>query len=170
MKLFIAEKPSVAKAIAAELGVSGRGDGFINCRNDVVVTWCFGHLLEQAEPDAYLPDDIPKTKKGRKIWRMQDLPIFPQHWLMEAKTERGAKKQLSVIGKLLKSAATVVNAGDPDREGQLLVDDSPSSDSGFRRWTPPPSEKASPSSATTAATRACATPRADAPAPTGCSA
>lgn len=46
MKLFIAEKPSVAKAIAAELGVSGRGDGFINCRNDVVVTWCFGHLLE----------------------------------------------------------------------------------------------------------------------------
>ena len=123
MKLFIAEKPSVAKAIAAELGVSGRGDGFINCRNDVVVTWCFGHLLEQAEPDAYLPDDIPKTKKGRKIWRMQDLPIFPQHWLMEAKTERGAKKQLSVIGKLLKSAATVVNAGDPDREGQLLVDE-----------------------------------------------
>ena len=123
MKLFIAEKPSVAKAIAAELGVSGRGDGFINCRNDVVVTWCFGHLLEQAEPDAYLPDDIPKTKKGRKIWRMQDLPIFPQHWLMEAKSERGAKKQLSVIGKLLKSAATVVNAGDPDREGQLLVDE-----------------------------------------------
>ena len=123
MKLFIAEKPSVAKAIAAELGVSGRGDGFINCRNDVVVTWCFGHLLEQAEPDAYLPDDIPKTKKGRKIWRMQDLPIFPQHWLMEAKSERGAKKQLSVIGKWLKSAATGGNAGDPDREGQLLVDE-----------------------------------------------
>ena len=49
MKLFIAEKPSVAKAIAAELGVSGRGDGFINCRNDVVVTWCFGHLLEQVQ-------------------------------------------------------------------------------------------------------------------------
>ena len=115
MKLFIAEKPSVAKAIAAELGVSGRGDGFINCRNDVVVTWCFGHLLEQAEPDAYLPDDIPKTKKGRKIWRMQDLPIFPQHWLMEAKTERGAKKQLG-DRQIAKSAATVVNAGDPDRE------------------------------------------------------
>ena len=176
MKLFIAEKPSVAKAIAAELGVSGRGDGFINCRNDVVVTWCFGHLLEQAEPDAYLPDDIPKTKKGRKIWRMQDLPIFPQHWLMEAKTERGAKKQLSVIGKLLKSAATVVNAGDPDREGQLLVDEVLEH---FRARQPverfwvsavDPAEKASPSSATTAATRACATPRADAPAPTGCSA
>ena len=51
MKLFIAEKPSVAKAIAAELGVSGRGDGFINCRNDVVVTWCFGHLLSMAAPE-----------------------------------------------------------------------------------------------------------------------
>ncbi len=123
MKLFIAEKPSVAKAIAAELGVSSRGDGFISCRNDVVVTWCFGHLLEQAEPDAYLPDDIPKTKKGRKVWRMEDLPIFPKSWVMEAKTERGAKKQLSVIGKLLKNASAVVNAGDPDREGQLLVDE-----------------------------------------------
>ena len=175
MKLFIAEKPSVAKAIAAELGVSGRGDGFINCRNDVVVTWCFGHLLEQAEPDAYLPDDIPKTKKGRKIWRMQDLPIFPQHWLMEAKSERGAKKQLSVIGKLLKSAATGATPTARDSSSSTRCSstsgpDSPSSDSGFRRWTPPPSEKASPSSATTAATRACATPRADAPAPTGCSA
>ena len=123
MKLFIAEKPSVAKAIAAELGVASRGDGFINCKNDIVVTWCFGHLLEQAEPDAYLPDDIPKTKKGRKVWRMEDLPIFPSRWRMEAKTERGAKKQLAVIGKLLKTAASVVNAGDPDREGQLLVDE-----------------------------------------------
>ena len=101
MKLFIAEKPSVAKAIAAELGVSGRGDGFINCQNDVVVTWCFGHLLEQAEPDAYLPDDIPKTKKGRKIWRMHDLPIFKQHRDIDAKTPRRANKKLSEIGKLL---------------------------------------------------------------------
>lgn len=123
MKLFIAEKPSVAKAISTELGVVSRGNGFITCKNDTVVTWCFGHLLEQAEPDAYLPDDIPKTKKGKKIWRLQDLPIFPQSWIMLTKGDAGAKKQLAAIGKLLKSATSVVNAGDPDREGQLLVDE-----------------------------------------------
>lgn len=123
MKLFIAEKPSVAKAISTELGVVSRGNGFITCKNDTVVTWCFGHLLEQAEPDAYLPDDIPKTKKGKKIWRLQDLPIFPQSWIMLTKGDAGTKKQLAAIGKLLKTATSVVNAGDPDREGQLLVDE-----------------------------------------------
>lgn len=123
MKLFIAEKPSVAKAIATELGVVSRGNGFITCKQDTVVTWCFGHLLEQAEPDAYLPDDIPKTKKGKKVWRLQDLPIFPKTWQMLTKGDAGAKKQLSAIGKLLKTASSVVNAGDPDREGQLLVDE-----------------------------------------------
>ena len=123
MKLFIAEKPSVAKAIATELGVVSRGNGFITCKQDTVVTWCFGHLLEQAEPDAYLPDDIPKTKKGKKVWRLQDLPIFPKTWQMLTKGDAGAKKQLFAIGKLLKTASSVVNAGDPDREGQLLVDE-----------------------------------------------
>ena len=54
MRLFIAEKPSVAKAIAAELGETDRGDGFIQCGTDKI-TWCFGHMLEQAEPDDYTP-------------------------------------------------------------------------------------------------------------------
>ena len=121
--LFIAEKPSLAKAIADGLGVVKRQNGFIECRDDAVVTWCFGHLLEQAEPDAYLPDDIPKTKKGKKIWRLQDLPIFPTEWKVLVKKDKGVKQQLSAIGKLIKSSAVVVNAGDPDREGQLLVDE-----------------------------------------------
>ena len=77
MRLFIAEKPSVAKAIAEELGVVRRDASSITCKDDNIVTWCFGHLLEQAEPDDYLPDNIPRTKKGKKIWRIQDLPIFP---------------------------------------------------------------------------------------------
>ena len=121
--LFIAEKPSLAKAIADGLGIVKRQNGFIECRDDAVVTWCFGHLLEQAEPDAYLPDDIPKTKKGTKIWRLQDLPIFPTEWKVLVKKDKGVKQQLSAIGKLIKSSAVVVNAGDPDREGQLLVDE-----------------------------------------------
>ncbi|WP_443743362.1 DNA topoisomerase 3, partial [Sutterella sp.] len=121
--LYIAEKPSVAKAIAAELGVLKRDDGFLSCRDDVAVTWCFGHLLEQAEPDAYLPDDVPKTKKGTKVWRLADLPIFPKEWLCVPRGDKGVRKQLSTIGRLLKSARELVNAGDPDREGQLLVDE-----------------------------------------------
>ena len=123
MRLFIAEKPSVAKAIVAELGYVTRGDGFITCKDGSVVTWCFGHLLEQAEPDAYLPDDVPRTKKGSKVWRFEDLPIYPKNWKLLPKNDKGVKKQLATIGKLLKKASLVVHAGDPDREGQLLVDE-----------------------------------------------
>jgi len=121
MRLFIAEKPSVAKAIAGELGIVSRSDGYIQCQSDTVVTWCFGHMLELAEPDAYTADDIPRGKSGKKYWREADLPIIPERWILHPKED--AKKQLAVIGKLLKQADTVVNAGDPDREGQLLVDE-----------------------------------------------
>lgn len=122
MRLFIAEKPSVAKAIATELGVTERGDGFLTCGDDIV-TWEFGHILEQAMPDHYLPDDIPKSAKGNKIWREDDLPIIPEQWVLLPKPD--AKKQLNVILKLLKdpTLSEICNAGDPDREGNLLVDE-----------------------------------------------
>lgn len=121
MRLFIAEKPSVAKAVAAELGVTGKGDGFIQC-GDSTITWCFGHMLEQADPDAYTPDDVPTSPAtGKKLWRVEDLPIIPTTWIMRPRDD--AKQQLAVIGKLLKQASEIVNAGDPDREGQLLVDE-----------------------------------------------
>jgi len=120
MRLFIAEKPSVAKAIAGELGVTSRGDGFIQCGNDTI-TWCFGHMLEQAGPDEYTADDVPTSPTtGKKLWRVEDLPIIPTAWIMKPRDD--AKQQLAVIGKLLQQASEVVNAGDPDREGQLLVD------------------------------------------------
>lgn len=120
MNLFIAEKPSVAKAIAGELGVTGKGDGFIQCGSDKV-TWCFGHMLEQAEPDDYTPSDVPRGQNGKKVWRADELPIIPTTWILMPKDD--AKKQLAAIGKLLKEADVIVNAGDPDREGQLLVDE-----------------------------------------------
>ena len=123
MRLFIAEKPSVAKAIAEELGVVRRDASSITCKDDNVVTWCFGHLLEQAEPDDYLPDNIPRTKKGKKIWRIQDLPIFPSEWIVAPRDDAGVQCQLNAIGAFIKRADTLVNAGDPDREGQLLVDE-----------------------------------------------
>ncbi|MGJ7582663.1 DNA topoisomerase III [Variovorax sp. RHLX14] len=121
MRLFIAEKPSVAKAIAAELGITGRGEGYIDCGASRV-TWCFGHMLEQAEPDAYLSADVPASVvTGKKLWRSEDLPIIPKDWQLRPRAD--AKAQLAVIGRLLKGASEIVHAGDPDREGQLLVDE-----------------------------------------------
>jgi len=113
-RLFIAEKPSLGKAIAAELGIVKQGDGFIECRNNAIVTWCFGHMLELKSPDAYLPSDVPITKKGQKMWRDEDLPIIPNNWQVQVKAD--AKKQLKIIGGLLKDAKTVINAGDPDTD------------------------------------------------------
>ncbi len=122
-KLFIAEKPSVAKAIAGVLKISKSEKGFYETKSGDLVTWCFGHLLEQQAPDAYLPDDIPTTKSGNKIWREQDLPIFPDKWKLQVKSD--CKAQFNVIKKLATSAKcdSIVNCGDPDREGQLLVDE-----------------------------------------------
>lgn len=121
MRLFIAEKPSLAKAIANSLGGGKSGNGQIACSNGDVVTWCFGHMLEMAPPDVYLPDDVPKTAKGKKHWRAEDLPIVPTKWKLKPRPD--AAKQLKVIADLMKSAQSIVNAGDPDREGTLLVDE-----------------------------------------------
>lgn len=120
MRLFIAEKPSVAKAIAAELGITGKAEGFIECGQDKV-TWCFGHMLEHAGPDEYTPGTVPRTPSGKKIWRVDELPIIPATWIVRPKDD--AKHQLNAIGRLLKNVSEVVHAGDPDREGQLLVDE-----------------------------------------------
>lgn len=122
MRLFIAEKPSVAKAIAEELGVTQKGEGYIECGKDDVITWCFGHMLELAEPDEYTTADAPiHHKTGKKLWRIDDLPIVPVTWIIKPKEE--AKKQLKIIKNLLNEASLIVNAGDCDREGQLLIDE-----------------------------------------------
>ncbi|AZQ13285.1 DNA topoisomerase 3 [Shewanella khirikhana] len=118
-RLFIAEKPSVARAIAEVLGITGKGNGYIECGSDTI-TWCFGHMLEQAEPDHYTSADTP-VRDGKKIWRVEDLPVIPKEWILHPKAD--AKAQLTQIGTLLKQAQTVVNCGDPDREGQNLVDE-----------------------------------------------
>ncbi len=117
--LYIAEKPSVARAIAEQLQIKSKSDGFIICANDTV-TWCFGHLLELAEPDSYLPENVPIINDHKK-WRWEDLPIIPKTWILEPKKE--CKKQIGIIKKLLSTTDTVVNCGDPDREGQLLIDE-----------------------------------------------
>ncbi|MGK0441545.1 MAG: DNA topoisomerase-3 [Pseudohongiellaceae bacterium] len=113
MILYIAEKPSLGRAIADALPKPHKkAEGCIYVANGDCVSWCVGHLLEQAEPDAYNP--------AFKQWRTEHLPIIPEQWQLKAKTT--AKKQLSVLRRLVKEASHLVHAGDPDREGQLLVD------------------------------------------------
>lgn len=68
MKLVIAEKPSVAQSIAKVIGATGRKDGYLE-GNGYLVSWCFGHLVELAQPQEY----DPKYEK----WKKDDLPIFP---------------------------------------------------------------------------------------------
>lgn len=120
MRVFIAEKPSLARAISDELGITKKGQGFIECGGDVV-TWCFGHMLEMASPDEYTPDDVPTTSKGNKIWRIDELPIIPQNWIYTPRKD--AMAQIKIIGGFVKKADQIINAGDPDREGNLLVDE-----------------------------------------------
>lgn len=114
MRLFIAEKPSLARAIADVLPKPHqRGEGFIRCGEQDYVTWCVGHLLEQAEPDAYNPNF--------KQWRLEHLPIVPSKWQLIPRKE--VAKQLKIVEQLIHQADILINAGDPDREGQLLVDE-----------------------------------------------
>ncbi|MFT6325474.1 MAG: DNA topoisomerase-3 [Crocinitomicaceae bacterium] len=114
MILYIAEKPSVGRAVADVLPKPHqKGDGFIKLSNGDVVTWCIGHLLEQAEPDAYDPE--------YKKWKKEHLPIIPVKWKHQIKPK--TRKQFNVVKKLIKQADTLVNMGDPDRVGQILVDE-----------------------------------------------
>ena len=114
MKLYIAEKPSLGRAIAAALPKPHKKqNGYIELGNGDVVSWCIGHILEQAEPESY---DVEFKK-----WRAEHLPIIPDQWQLKPKAQ--TKAQLAVLRKLVKSASQIVHAGDPDREGQLLVDE-----------------------------------------------
>jgi DNA topoisomerase-3 len=111
-RLFIAEKPSLARAIAEVLpGPPRRRDNYLECDNGDLVAWCAGHILELAPPDAYNPD--------YKTWALTHLPITPTTW----KLTPTVPDLLKTIKALLPRTTTVVHAGDPDREGQLLVDE-----------------------------------------------
>jgi len=110
MKLYLCEKPSQARDISRVLGVRQKGEGCLK-GNDIVVTWCFGHLLEMAPPDAY--------DEALKRWRFETLPITPQRWKLVVK--KSARQQYKVIQQLLKQSTDVVIATDADREGETIA-------------------------------------------------
>jgi DNA topoisomerase-3 len=113
MRLFIAEKPSLARSIAAVLSRPQENHKLYIQAGDDIVAWAAGHLLEQAMPENY--------DEKYKRWNISDLPIFPEIWKMLIKKE--SKDLFDNLTKLLKKADVVINAGDCDREGQLLIDE-----------------------------------------------
>ncbi|MFT7006869.1 MAG: DNA topoisomerase-3 [Colwellia sp.] len=118
MKLYIAEKPSLGRAIATALSdilakPHKNHKTHIELANGDMVSWCVGHILAQADPEDY--DDALKK------WTMETLPIVPQQWQLKPITRTRA--QLTILRKLVKQADEIIHAGDPDREGQLLVDE-----------------------------------------------
>ena len=107
LALYLCEKPSQGRDIARFLGASQRRDGYLQ-GNGLVVSWCIGHLLEMLPPDAY---------DGRyKRWSLNDLPILPQQWRLQAKPS--TRKQLQILTNLLHQSHTVIIATDADREGE----------------------------------------------------
>ena len=127
MILIIAEKPSLARNIAAAIGQMRRRDGYLEGEG-YLVTWAFGHLFSLCDIEEYaetpsLPDVAPR-------WTMDNLPCFPEEFRFtlrkgdDKKTvDAGVQKQFGVITSLCKreDVDTIVNAGDADREGEIIV-------------------------------------------------
>ncbi|EEV7680141.1 DNA topoisomerase 3 [Escherichia coli] len=115
MKLFIAEKPAVANDIVKALeGNFTRHDGWFESDN-AIVTNCFGHIIESQPPENYNPD--------YKAWKVETLPL--RLYPVKYQPVESAAKQVKTILELIRrgDVTEIVHAGDPDEEGQLLVDE-----------------------------------------------
>ena len=110
-RLVIAEKPSVAKSLAAVLGAANRRDGYLE-GNGWLVSWCLGHLAGLADAATYNPDYAK--------WRYDDLPILPESWRFTIAKDK--RDQFDVLRTLLRreDVTEVVNACDAGREGELI--------------------------------------------------
>ncbi len=122
MVLIIAEKPSLARNIVAGIGKMDKKDGFFE-NSEYIVTWAFGHLFSLVDIEAY------GSSSGGK-WTLDNLPCFPEKFRFELKrsadkkaTDSGVKRQFEIIKRLCNRSDvdTVVNAGDADREGEIIV-------------------------------------------------
>lgn len=113
MRLVVAEKPSMARAIAEALGIVGKGRSYLQGEVDgakILVTWCVGHLVEAAEPEVY----------GAKAWSFGNLPILPDKF--QFRPIEQTIDQFQAVRALLQrpDIDEVVNATDAGREGQLI--------------------------------------------------
>lgn len=123
MVLIIAEKPSLARNIGAGIGSMSRRDGYLE-GNGYLITWAYGHLFSLADIETYQPDP---ENSGR--WSMRNIPCFPKEYIFELRRgqdkrpDAGVQKQFGIITALCRRADvdTIVNAGDADREGEIIV-------------------------------------------------
>ena len=111
MKVCIAEKPSVAREIAAILGANSKHDGYYE-GNGYAVTYTFGHLCTLMEPNDYKPH--------WKSWDLNNLPMLPEKFKTKVVSNSGIQKQFNIIKKLFDSADVVINCGDAGQEGELI--------------------------------------------------
>jgi DNA topoisomerase III len=111
MKVCIAEKPSVARDIAAIVGAKQRKDGYFE-GNGYQVTWTFGHFCTLKEPHDY-------TEQW-KYWRLEDLPMIPASFGIKLIDNSGVQKQFKVIEELVHACEEVINCGDAGQEGELI--------------------------------------------------
>ena len=111
MKVVLAEKPSVARDIAAFLKCKNRRDGYLE-GNGYQVTWAFGHLVALKDPEDYDP--------ALKKWALETLPIIPEKFALKTSGDKQARHQFSVIKQLFRSADEIIAATDAGREGELI--------------------------------------------------
>lgn len=117
MILIIAEKPSLGRNIADAIGGMQRKNGYME-GSGYLVTWVFGHLFSLADVEHYAP-----APKGTRGWTFANLPCFPKTFAYELAGDDGVKRQFALIESLCNRAdvTQVVNAGDADREGEIIV-------------------------------------------------
>jgi len=112
-KLIIAEKPMLQRAIADAIpGKAENHDGYV-VKGDYTLVSAFGHLLTLKDPEDY---DLKY-----KSWSLSTLPIYFDDW--GKKPGEGKAERLNLIGRLLDDTDVVIHAGDPDDEGQYLIDE-----------------------------------------------
>ncbi|MCO6501401.1 MAG: DNA topoisomerase 3 [Vicingus serpentipes] len=111
MKVCIAEKPSVAREIAAVLGANTKRDGYFE-GNGYAVTYTFGHLCTLLEPSDYHP--------YWKSWHLDNLPMLPEKFKTKVTKNSGIQKQFKIVKSLFDKASLVINCGDAGQEGELI--------------------------------------------------
>ncbi len=117
MHLIIAEKPSLARNIAAAIGDMKRRNGYME-GGDYLITWVFGHLFSLADVEHYAP-----PPHGGRGWTFDNLPCFPEKFEYQLRDDKGVKEQFQLIAALCNRAdvTDIINAGDADREGEIIV-------------------------------------------------